>query len=122
MGGRIYDKMELEYYYEIKDDFMNSYDVYMKITGLNPFVNWFIHENDLYITYEYPVENACHYLAIGSYLIVKDKIKELDNKILNKIKEYYELISSGKYDKYFTDKDKKYIKEDIEIIKKSNIF
>ncbi|WP_304857881.1 hypothetical protein [uncultured Clostridium sp.] len=122
MGGRIDDKMELEYYDEIKDDFMNSYDVYMKTTGLNPFVNWFIHDNDLYMTDEYPVENACHYLAIGSYLIVKDKIKELDNKILNKIKESYELISSGKYDKYFTDKDKKYTKEDIEIIKKSNIF
>lgn len=114
--------MELEYYDEIKDDFMNAYDIYMKMTGLNPFVNWFIHENDLYMTDEYPIENACHYLAIGTYLIVKDKIKRLDKEILNRIKESYESINRGIYDEHFTEEDKKYIKEDIEIIKKSNIF
>ena len=114
--------MELEYYDDIKDDFINAYDVYMELSGLNPFVHWFIHENDLYMTEKYPVENACHYLAIGSYLIYKNKIKELDNKILDKIKRSYHLIKSGIYDKYFTEEDKKYIKKDIEIIKQSKLF
>lgn len=114
--------MKLEYYDDIKDDFINSYNTYMELSGLNPFVHWFIHENDLYMTDEYPVENACHYLVIGSYLIYKEKIKELDKRIFGEIKKSYDLIESGVYDKHFTEEDKKYIKEDIETIKQTNLF
>ena len=114
--------MELEYLEEIKDDFINTYDVHLKDSGLNPLVNWFIHENDLYMTDEYPVENACHYLAIGAYLIYKNNIEELNNKILEKIKESYNLINSGIYDENFTEEDKVYIKQDIKKIEESKLF
>lgn len=122
MDGRGDNQMELEYFEDIKDDFIDTYEHHIDMDGLNPCVKWFIHENDLYMTDEHPVENACHYLAIGSYLIVKGKIEELDDKILNKIKESYKMIDSRIYDKYFTEEDKKYIKEDMDIIKQSNLF
>ena len=115
-------KVELEYLEDIKDDFIDTYNNHIDRDGLNPCVNWFIHENDLYMTDEYLVENACHYLAIGAYLIYKDEIKELDKEILNRIKESYYLIKSGMYDKYFTEEDRKYIMEDVERIKQSNLF
>lgn len=114
--------MELEYLEDIKEDFIDTYKNHIDRDGLNPCVNWFISENDLYMTDKYPVEDACHYIAIGAYLICKNKIKDLDKNILNKIKESYSLIKGGIYDKYFTEEDKKYIDEDIETIKQSNLF
>ncbi|EJT5934038.1 hypothetical protein [Clostridium perfringens] len=93
---------------DIKNDFIDTYKNHIDRDCLNPCVNWFISENYLYMTDKYPVEEAFHYIAIGAYLICK-----------NKIKESYNLIKDGIYDKYF---DKKYIDEDIETIKQSNLF
>lgn len=114
--------MELEYFEDIKDDFIDTYKNHVKRDGLNPCIKWFIHENDLYMTEEYPVENACHYIAIGSHLICENKINELDDKIVNRIKESYDLIKSGKYDKYFSEDDKKYINKDLKTIEDSELF
>lgn len=121
MDGKEGKDMELEYFEDIKDDFIDAYKNHIERDGLNPFINWFIHENDLYMTDEYPVENACHYLAIGAYLVYRNKIDNLDEKILDKIKKSYELLISGVYDKYFTIEDKKYIYEDINTIMNSNL-
>lgn len=121
MDGNEGKDMELEYFEDIKDDFIDAYKNHIERDGLNPFINWFIHENDLYMTDEYPVENACHYLAIGAYLVYGNKIDNLDEKILDKIKKSYELLISGVYDKYFTIEDKKYIYEDINTIMNSNL-
>lgn len=114
--------MELDYLDDIKydvDELINSMieHNYGFIVG----VNRVIEENDYYMSDERPVEMACHYLAIGAYTATTNNIKKLGEKVLDKIKESYEIINSGKYDKYFTEEDKKYIKEDLVKIKNSNL-
>lgn len=114
--------MELDYLDDIKDDvdeLINSMieHNYGFIVG----VNRVIEENDYYISDERPVEMACHYIAIGAYAAITDNIKNLDKKVVDKIKESYEIINSGRYDKYFTEEDKKYIKEDLIKIQNSNL-
>ncbi|WP_290059830.1 hypothetical protein [Paraclostridium bifermentans] len=113
--------MELEYFEDIKADFIDTYIHHIESDGLNPCVHWFLHESDVYMTDKYPAENACHYLAIGAYLIFKKRINELDKGILEKIKKSYEDIKNGKYNNLFTNEDKKYISEDIDLIEKSNL-
>lgn len=113
--------MELEYFEEIKDDVIEMIESDLKYgSTFKACVARVIHENDLYMSNEKPVEMACHYIAIGSYATI-DNIKNLDLKVLDKIKQSYEIINSGRYDKYFTEEDKKYIKKDLNTIKNSDL-
>lgn len=114
--------MELEYLEDIKEDIeeMINSDMQQGST-FKTCVARVIHENDLYMSNERPVEQACHYIAIAAYAATTNNIDNLDSKVVNKIKQSYEIISTGRYKKYFTEEDKKYIKEDINKIKNSNL-
>lgn len=114
--------MELEYIEDIKNDVeeMINSDI-QQGSIFKACVARVIHENDLYMSNEKPVEQACHYIAIGVYAVKTNNIDNLDPKVLDKIKKSYEIISSERYDKYFTEEDKKYIKEDINKIRNSNL-
>ncbi|MBN8046934.1 hypothetical protein J0A94_03770 [Paraclostridium bifermentans] len=114
--------MELEYLEEIKEDVEELIRATKKFgSEFKACVARVIHENDLYMSSEKPVEMACHYIAIAAYAVITDNIKNLDSKVLDKIKQSYEIINSGRYDKYFTEEDKKYIKEDINTINNSDL-
>lgn len=114
--------MELDYFEEIKDDVIEMISSDAKFgSTFKACVARVIHENDYYMSDERPVEMACHYIAIGAYAVTTDNIKNLNVKVVDKIKESYEIINSGKYDKYFTEEDKKHIKEDLIKIQNSNL-
>ncbi len=114
--------MELDYLNDIKDDVDELINSMIEHNyGFVVGVNRVIEENDYYMSNERPVEMACHYIAIGAYTATTNSIKNLGEKVLEKIKESYEIINSGIYDKFFTEKDKKYIKEDLIKIKNSNL-
>lgn len=115
-------KLELEYLEEIKEDVKAMINT--MINNKEKFktgVAWVIHENDLYMSDKKPIEQACHYVAIGAYAVDTNNITEIEEKVLKKIKESINVIESGKYDVNFTDEDKKYIYEDIERIKNSEL-
>lgn len=114
--------MELEYFEDIKDDVNEMINSDMKFgSAFKACVARVIHENDLYMSDEKPVEKACHYIAIGAYAIETDNIKNLDSKVLNEINRSFNIIKSGRYNKYFTDQDKEYIDKDINLIENSNL-
>jgi len=114
--------MELEYI-EIKDDIFNMVSNESKRNPIfKSCIARAIHENDYYMSIERPIECACYYIAIGVYVATTDNIDNVDSNVLNRIKQSYDIINSGRYDKYLTDEDKDYIKEDIEMIKRSNLF
>ncbi|WP_290059826.1 hypothetical protein [Paraclostridium bifermentans] len=113
--------MELEYN-EIREDIFNMISNESKRNPIfKSCVARVIHENDLYMSSEKPVEMACHYIAIAAYAAITDNIKNLDSKVLDKIKQSYDTINSGRYDKYFTEEDKKFIKQDLDTIKNSDL-
>lgn len=114
--------MELEYFEEIKDDVIEMIESDMKYgSTFKACVARVIHENDLYMSSEKPVEMACHYIAIAAYSATTDNTKNLDSKVLEKINQSYKIINSGRYDKYFTEEDKKFIKQDLDTIKSSDL-
>lgn len=115
--------MELEYLEDIKDDVNDMISNDMKFgSEIRACIARVIHENDLYMSDERPVEKACHYIAIATYAIETNNIKSLDSKVLNEIKISFEIIKSGKYSKFFTEEDKFYISKDIKTIEESKLF
>ena len=112
--------MELEYLEDIKEDVNDMIYNDMKLgSDVKACIARVIHENDLYMSDEKPVEKACHYIAIAAYAIETNNIKNLDSKVLNEINSSFEIIKSGKYSNFFTEEDKVYISKDIKTIEES---
>lgn len=115
-------KLELEYLEEIKNDVKEMIDTMISNgENFNTGIAWVIHENDLYMSDEKPVEEACHYVSIGAYAVETNNIDNLEEKVLKRVKESINIIESGKYDSEFTEEDKKYIYEDIRTINNSKL-
>lgn len=119
--GKEENKIELEYN-EIREDICNMISNESKRNPIfKSCVARAIYENDYYISNEQAIECACYYIAIGAYTVITDNINNLDSKVLDRIKQSYDIISHGRYNKYFTEEDKKYIKEDLNKIENSNL-
>lgn len=114
--------MELNYLEDIRDDVYQLINSMIEHNyGFLVGINRVIEENDYYMSTERPIEMACHYIVIGSYAATTNNIEILDRRILDKIKESYNIINSGVYDKYFTKEDKNNIWQDLNLIKGTNL-
>lgn len=114
--------MDISYLKDIKDDVFNMIENESKRNHIfQSCVARVIHENDYYISDEMPTERDCYYIAIGIYTIESDNKLNLADKVKKEIKRSIATIKSGKYDKCFTEEDKKYIYEDIKTIENSDL-
>lgn len=119
--GRKVIKVELTYE-EIKDDveeLINSMIDHNE--GFVVGVNRVIAENDYYMSDKRPADRDCHYISIGISTIKTNNINNLEESIKAEIRRSIENIEDGKYNKYFSEEDRKYIYDDILSIKESNL-